>query len=119
MTERNARGDATPPPAVVLHTQTIDGFSTDGWLGTRIIAVSIGGQRVDVLGGSPIELSAGPGPSTLTVTLFVGVITMSDETVNRSCSHCGDAIYWISAPTGGWWAHEVHPEDEHDATVGV
>ena len=34
------------------------------------------------------------------------------------CSVCDGLIGWITCPTGGWWAHEVHPPDgqEHDAT---
>lgn len=32
------------------------------------------------------------------------------------CGVCGHAVGWINSPTGGWWAHEVHPSDDHDAT---
>ncbi|WP_329387399.1 hypothetical protein OG625_30480 [Streptomyces sp. NBC_01351] len=31
------------------------------------------------------------------------------------CLHCRGAIDWISCPTGGWWAHDSHPADHHDA----
>lgn len=33
----------------------------------------------------------------------------------EQCATCGGAIGWIDCPTGGWWAHEHHPEDDHDA----
>lgn len=28
---------------------------------------------------------------------------------------CGGQIDYIDAPTGGWWAHQNHPADHHDA----
>lgn len=34
------------------------------------------------------------------------------------CLTCKGEIRWISCPTGGWWAHCIHPEDGHDA-VGM
>lgn len=33
----------------------------------------------------------------------------------KCCDICGGEIHWIDCPTGGWWAHEVHPRDDHDA----
>lgn len=33
-----------------------------------------------------------------------------------TCSVCSTPIGWIDCPTGGWWAHDTHPADEHDAT---
>jgi hypothetical protein len=34
------------------------------------------------------------------------------------CRTCMTQIGYIGAPTGGWWAHETHPTDEHDAVPG-
>jgi hypothetical protein len=31
---------------------------------------------------------------------------------------CGGAIHYIDCPTGGWWAHDEHPADGHDAVLG-
>lgn len=31
------------------------------------------------------------------------------------CIRCDTAVGWVDAPTGGWWAHETHPADDHDA----
>lgn len=31
------------------------------------------------------------------------------------CRKCGKPIHWMHCPTGGWWAHEVHLADGHDA----
>lgn len=31
------------------------------------------------------------------------------------CAACDGAVGWIDCPTGGWWAHETHPADDHDA----
>jgi hypothetical protein len=31
------------------------------------------------------------------------------------CMTCESFIRWIDCPTGGWWAHEIHPADGHDA----
>lgn len=35
------------------------------------------------------------------------------------CNICGGHINYQDAPTGGWWAHETHPEDGHDAWPGI
>lgn len=35
------------------------------------------------------------------------------------CFTCGTAIEWIDCPTGGWWAHDQHPADGHDARPGA
>ncbi|WP_063023651.1 hypothetical protein [Nocardia niwae] len=43
---------------------------------------------------------------------------MSDQITAR-CDTCGGVIRWIDCPTGGWWSHEIHPADEHDATTTV
>lgn len=32
-----------------------------------------------------------------------------------TCAPCGQPIRYVDCPTGGWWAHEVHPADDHDA----
>ena len=31
------------------------------------------------------------------------------------CQQCDGRIWWIDCPTGGWWAHNQHPVDNHDA----
>ncbi|MCG6493398.1 hypothetical protein [Kitasatospora sp. A2-31] len=31
------------------------------------------------------------------------------------CAVCRTAIEWIDCPTGGWWRHDQHPADDHDA----
>ena len=33
------------------------------------------------------------------------------------CRTCNMAAHWVDCPTGGWWAHEVHPADNHDADL--
>lgn len=35
----------------------------------------------------------------------------------RPCGTCRRLAQWIDCPTGGWWAHLVHPTDNHDADV--
>ncbi|MGY1896171.1 hypothetical protein [Nocardia gipuzkoensis] len=35
------------------------------------------------------------------------------------CEGCGNRINWIECPTGGWWAHETHPDDNHDAVTSL
>lgn len=32
-----------------------------------------------------------------------------------TCHVCSQPMHWLAAPTGGWWAHDVHPDDGHDA----
>jgi len=31
------------------------------------------------------------------------------------CDTCSGNIFWQDCPTGGWWIHQQHPEDGHDA----
>lgn len=31
------------------------------------------------------------------------------------CIHCAGIIRWIACPASGWWAHDTHPTDHHDA----
>jgi hypothetical protein len=31
------------------------------------------------------------------------------------CINCETPVGWVDCPTGGWWAHETHPKDGHDA----
>lgn len=33
----------------------------------------------------------------------------------HTCVKCAKPIAYIECPTGGWWAHYKHPQDEHDA----
>ena len=35
------------------------------------------------------------------------------------CRECEGLIYWISCPTGGWWKHTAHPDDDHDGLADV
>lgn len=32
-----------------------------------------------------------------------------------TCGECGGIIIWVECPTGGWWAHKNHPDDNHGA----
>lgn len=32
-----------------------------------------------------------------------------------ACSTCGEAVYYQDCPTGGWWIHDRHPADSHEA----
>ncbi|MGV9676375.1 hypothetical protein ACWDSJ_13930 [Nocardia sp. NPDC003482] len=41
---------------------------------------------------------------------------MNVHEITSTCTTCEGAISWIPCPTGGWWAHEEHPADDHDAT---
>ncbi|MEU6674797.1 hypothetical protein [Streptomyces sp. NPDC046925] len=38
-----------------------------------------------------------------------------DQARATDCERCGGPIDWIDCPTGGWWAHRLHPADHHDA----
>lgn len=51
-----------------------------------------------------------PGP-TFTLTEEI----TDDATRRTACRRCGGPAEWIDCPTGGWWAHDVHPADGHDA----
>lgn len=36
-----------------------------------------------------------------------------------ACRTCVTPINFIDCPTGGWWAHDTHPADGHDAVPGA
>lgn len=38
------------------------------------------------------------------------------DVIPNACTTCGQPMQYVNAPTGGWWAHDVHPADGHDAT---
>lgn len=42
-----------------------------------------------------------------------GAVTMADSTT--TCRTCVTPIGYVDCPTGGWWAHDQHPADDHDA----
>jgi hypothetical protein len=46
-------------------------------------------------------------------------MTSTPETSITRCRTCVTPIGFINCPTGGWWAHEQHPADEHDAIPGA
>lgn len=35
------------------------------------------------------------------------------------CERCTERCHWVDCPTGGWWSHEQHPGDGHDAVAGA
>lgn len=35
-----------------------------------------------------------------------------------TCAVSGGEIHYVSCDHGGWWAHETHPADGHDAEIG-
>jgi hypothetical protein len=35
-----------------------------------------------------------------------------------TCATCGGQIHYQACPTGGWWIHDAHPADGHDAQLG-
>ena len=35
------------------------------------------------------------------------------------CDTCDEIMYWIDCPTGGWWKHVDHPEDDHEGTAPI
>lgn len=43
---------------------------------------------------------------------------LSESPYAHRCPCCGEPFHWIECPTGGWWAHDVHPDDDHDAAAG-
>lgn len=43
------------------------------------------------------------------------VLNGADLPSTSLCTTCQGVIGWVSCPTGGWWAHEQHPADDHDA----
>jgi hypothetical protein len=44
---------------------------------------------------------------------------VSNDLITATCTVCRTGIHWIGCPTGGWWAHFVHPADHHDAASPV
>lgn len=48
----------------------------------------------------------------------IGVdVPVHQEPVPRNtCGVCGGGTWYQDCPTGGWWVHDSHPADGHDAT---
>jgi hypothetical protein len=42
-----------------------------------------------------------------------------DDGDDGTCATCGGGIRYQACPTGGWWIHETHPADHHDARWGA
>jgi len=36
---------------------------------------------------------------------------------SSTCQLCRKLVEWVDCPTGGWWAHRVHPADNHDVQI--
>jgi hypothetical protein len=43
------------------------------------------------------------------------VLVQPHPPIKSACVECDRPITWVESPTGGWWAHDVHPADDHDA----
>lgn len=41
----------------------------------------------------------------------------AQRAIVATCDTCHGSIHWIECPTGGWWAHDTHPDDHHDAVT--
>jgi hypothetical protein len=46
-------------------------------------------------------------------------VTDHTDYITAPCDTCGAQIRWLDCPTGGWWAHDVHPADHHDAATTI
>jgi len=44
-----------------------------------------------------------------------GILQEALATRLAVCKTCEKPIGWVACPTGGWWSHKEHPEDDHDA----
>lgn len=42
-------------------------------------------------------------------------IVVDPPAITATCQACTTTLMWIDCPTGGWWAHDEHPGDGHDA----
>jgi DNA-directed RNA polymerase subunit RPC12/RpoP len=40
---------------------------------------------------------------------------VAQPALTSSCRRCEGRIFYQDCPTGGWWIHEAHPDDDHDA----
>lgn len=39
--------------------------------------------------------------------------------MTATCITCRGALLWQECPTGGWWIHEQHPDDDHDVLAAL
>lgn len=62
-----------------------------------------------------------PNPLASIFRPFAGTLAadLIDSHVGADCAACGELMDYVDCPTGGWWAHRVHPSDEHDAMRGM
>lgn len=75
--------------------------------------------------GPAISFHTPTEPVHVPVELIPGVIAAlqrlaataaaADGPSTSVCGVCSGVVGWVDCPTGGWWAHETHPADEHDA----
>lgn len=81
-------------------------------------------RALEVQGGGPAVYGAGrlltPFAADRLRELVRDDDVPSDPDVPRDgerarCSGCGTGIRYQDCPTGGWWVHDVHPADGHDA----
>lgn len=50
-------------------------------------------------------------PAEVQVAISVGGVSPKTST----CVYCSGEIWYQECPTGGWWIHNKHPSDHHDA----
>ncbi len=88
-----------------------------GWLTTSEVVQELvhlipqpGKGVTGCCGRTPFEL-----PRTDRMTAFAYAVTCRGDTVTADCERCGGPVDWVDCPTGGWWAHRLHPADGHDA----
>lgn len=46
-------------------------------------------------------------------------VTIEGDGEVGACAVCFEPIWWQSCDTGGWWIHETHPGDHHDAADAI
>jgi hypothetical protein len=56
-------------------------------------------------------------PDVITERLGEPEITHAPPT--STCAVCGGGMWYQDCPTGGWWSHNQHPADHHDAALEV
>jgi hypothetical protein len=54
-------------------------------------------------------------PRILKLDLLYRARLVSATGTYYACRHCHGLIEFLQSPHGSWWAHNIHPNDEHDA----
>lgn len=85
--------------------------------------LALGGITVNDLTGEGLALIADTGVAMRQLHMAAHGANPEEgpepaDGAHGTCAVCGGGIRYQACPTGGWWIHDTHPDDDHDARLG-